>query len=152
LLRRPPPARSGRVPRRLAPDGRPPLVLRAGLAAPGDAGPAGGGRHFLNSVAWFAPAFRTVGWRDGRDGSRRGDPLMNERSIFIAALEKGSPEERAAYLEEACAGDAALRRRVEALLGSHEGAGNFLGKPGPQLLAEELAARETPGETRTEPA
>ena len=34
-------------------------------------------------------------------------------SIFFAALEKTSPAERAAYLDEACRGDADLRRRVE---------------------------------------
>ena len=33
-------------------------------------------------------------------------------ATFFAALEKGSPQERAAYLDEVCAGDAGLRRRV----------------------------------------
>src|SRR5262245_63653110 len=36
--------------------------------------------------------------------------------IFFAALEKASPAERAAYLDEACHGDSDLRRRVERLL------------------------------------
>ena len=40
---------------------------------------------------------------------------MTEETIFAAALEKGTKAERDAFLEEACAGDAALRRRVEAL-------------------------------------
>jgi hypothetical protein len=31
---------------------------------------------------------------------------MTERAIFMAALEKCTPEERAAYLDQACAGDA----------------------------------------------
>ena len=39
--------------------------------------------------------------------------------IFFAALEKGSPQERAAYLAEACGGDAELRSRVEHLLEAH---------------------------------
>jgi hypothetical protein len=34
---------------------------------------------------------------------------LSERSIFEAAIEKGSPEERAAYLEQACGSDTGLR-------------------------------------------
>src|ERR1043166_1512962 len=61
---------------------------------------------------------------------------MNERAIFIEALEKGTAHQRSLYLEEACAGDLALRRRGDALLESHELAGSFLGKPVPERLAE----------------
>src|SRR5437773_12419316 len=53
---------------------------------------------------------------------------MTEETLFAAALEKATPAERAAFLDDACAGDAALRRRVEALLQSHEQA-NFLQAP-----------------------
>jgi serine/threonine protein kinase len=49
--------------------------------------------------------------------------------IFAAALAYASPEERAAYCEQACAGDAELRRRVESLLKAHDDAGIFLEKP-----------------------
>jgi hypothetical protein len=42
--------------------------------------------------------------------------LSAVESIFLAALEKGALDERAAYLNEACAGDQDLRRRVERLL------------------------------------
>ena len=45
---------------------------------------------------------------------------MNEESLFAAALEKATAAERQAFLEEACAGDVALRRRVERLLAAHE--------------------------------
>jgi serine/threonine protein kinase/Flp pilus assembly protein TadD len=75
---------------------------------------------------------------------------MDERSIFMAALERESPPERSAYLDEACGGDAALRQRVEALLASHEQAGTFLRKPVPERLAEKAAAPEKPAETRGE--
>src|SRR5262245_22875960 len=68
-----------------------------------------------------------------------GDAPMNERTIFMEALDKDSPAQRSAYLDVACAGDAALRQRVEALLWSHEQAGGFLGKPAPERLAAELA-------------
>lgn len=46
---------------------------------------------------------------------------MRERDIFTAALEMTDPAARAVYLDQACAGDAALRRRVEMLLGIHGG-------------------------------
>src|ERR671936_850929 len=61
---------------------------------------------------------------------------MTEEALFAAALAKPAAE-RAAFLDEACAGDAALRARVEALLRSHEGAGRFLEQP----AAEQVAAR-----------
>jgi eukaryotic-like serine/threonine-protein kinase len=51
---------------------------------------------------------------------------MNERDLFVAALEKDGPAERAAYLAEACGQDADLRRRVERLLQLHDDAGSFL--------------------------
>ena len=47
-------------------------------------------------------------------------------TIFAEALERTDPSERAAYLDAACADDAALRRRIEALLAAHDGAGRFL--------------------------
>ena len=36
------------------------------------------------------------------------------RALFLAAVEKHTPEQWPAYLDEACAGQPALRRRVEA--------------------------------------
>jgi hypothetical protein len=50
-------------------------------------------------------------------------------SIFFAALGKAVPAERAAYLDEACRGDADLRRRVERLLEAHQQVGTFLEQP-----------------------
>src|SRR5271169_6596522 len=50
----------------------------------------------------------------------------NARDIFLAASERPTPAERAAYLDEACAGDAALRQRVLALLRAHDEPGTFL--------------------------
>jgi hypothetical protein len=37
-------------------------------------------------------------------------------TIFFAALEKGSPAERASYLDEACGDDRGLRERIERML------------------------------------
>jgi hypothetical protein len=75
---------------------------------------------------------------------------MNERSIFLEALDKEDPTQRSAFLDTACAGDDALRQRVEALLKSHIDAGSFLGKLAPQRLAEELASQQTADESQPE--
>jgi serine/threonine protein kinase/Flp pilus assembly protein TadD len=50
-------------------------------------------------------------------------------AIFFTALEKQSPAERNAYLDEACAGDDELRRQVERMLAAHAAAGSFLESP-----------------------
>jgi hypothetical protein len=77
---------------------------------------------------------------------------MTEETVFAAALEKSSPAERAAYLDEACSGDAALRQRVEALLDSHAGAGGFLETPAVQRAIENLEGQVCPEETQAEQA
>ncbi len=46
--------------------------------------------------------------------------MTNEETIFAAALGHGSATERGAYLDEACAGDAELRRAVEAHLAHND--------------------------------
>src|ERR1043165_5227486 len=53
------------------------------------------------------------------------DPPNREVALFTEAL-KLPAEKRAAYLDEACAGDGALRQRVEAFLLAHDQAGAFL--------------------------
>src|SRR6266851_1294855 len=50
------------------------------------------------------------------------------KTCFHSALEL-SPEERTAFLIQACDGDDELRDRVERLLASHEDAGSFLASP-----------------------
>ena len=59
--------------------------------------------------------------------------MLNEpnaaKKVFLAALERLSPAERAAYLDEACQADPELRQRVEALLQAHDAAASFLEKP-----------------------
>src|SRR5215469_74829 len=55
-------------------------------------------------------------------------PSNREEEIFEAAA-KLPVEQREAYLQEACAGDAALRARIEGLLKAHEGAGSFMEEP-----------------------
>ena len=53
--------------------------------------------------------------------------------LYHEALAR-EPDERAAYLTQACAGDEELRRQVEVLLAAHEQAGEFLTAPDPSLL------------------
>src|SRR5262245_57216007 len=75
---------------------------------------------------------------------------ITEESIFAEAIEKGSSEKRAAYLDRVCGNDSALRARVEKLLRSHEEAGSFLRKPpdgtsDPTRAADEAPLSEQPG-------
>jgi WD40 repeat protein/serine/threonine protein kinase len=69
---------------------------------------------------------------------------MTEQSpaeaIFFAALEKGTPEERADYLDAACGDDHNLRQRVDRLLAAHPQVGNFLEPP----ACEQVGAAEAP--------
>src|ERR1700733_3053473 len=57
------------------------------------------------------------------------EPPNPEVAVFASALELPA-DQRGAYLDQACAGDAALRRQVEALLRVHDDAGNFFDKLG----------------------
>jgi tetratricopeptide (TPR) repeat protein/tRNA A-37 threonylcarbamoyl transferase component Bud32 len=56
-------------------------------------------------------------------------------SLFLAALEIQSPQDRAAFLDASCGADHALRMQVERLLLSHEHAGKFLEQPPADLEA-----------------
>src|SRR5262245_58402379 len=74
----------------------------------------------------------------GSPGPGRGPGASS--AVFCAALEKATPAERAAYLDEACAGDADLRREVEVLLRAHDRPDPLLDQPAAQLLAAEDGA------------
>jgi serine/threonine protein kinase/tetratricopeptide (TPR) repeat protein len=68
-------------------------------------------------------------------------------SIFLAAAEKATAAERAAYLDAACASDPELRERVERLLAAQSKVGRFLEAPAPALIGtvDESPATERPG-------
>src|SRR5690349_3521921 len=55
-------------------------------------------------------------------------PRKTERELFLEALERPTPGEQAAFLDEACAHDPSLRAAVEALLQNHK-ADRFLETP-----------------------
>lgn len=64
-------------------------------------------------------------------------------SIFAAAVALPSAAERAPYLDQACAGDAVLRTRIEGLLRAHDRAGHLLDGPIPPDLDPTQAMRHT---------
>src|SRR5260370_5824921 len=69
------------------------------------------------------------------------------KEIFLAAVEQTDPRQREACLRQACGDDAALRRRVEAMLRRHEQAGSLLDRPAFEalaLLAPQPAATDSP--------
>ena len=75
---------------------------------------------------------------------------MTEQSpaeaIFFAALEKGTAEERVAYLDAACGDDSNLRQRVERLLAAHPQVGSFLEPPAQRDVGAAEAPTIPPGE------
>ncbi|MBI4664216.1 MAG: protein kinase [Verrucomicrobia bacterium] len=70
------------------------------------------------------------------------DQSDREQRLFEVALRLSTDEARAAYLNEACANDSALRRKVEDLLLAHRQLGTFLERPAvADALRPEAAAR-----------
>src|SRR5712692_4122871 len=62
--------------------------------------------------------------------------------LYQGALELPAGRERAAFVETACAGDEALRREVESLLGAHGQANSFLETPPDAFAAEMVTAQQ----------
>src|SRR5215470_15881047 len=73
----------------------------------------------------------------------RPDEWQRCVEIFSAALER-QPEERAAFVDHACADDESLQREVMMLLRSHEESGDFISAPAfvgePELLGDDRDA------------
>jgi hypothetical protein len=57
------------------------------------------------------------------------EPTLPEESIFAQALDIPSAEERAAFLDQACENNPALRNEIEALLRAHKHSGDLLDLP-----------------------
>src|ERR1700680_3841973 len=96
-------------------------------------------RIFLRSVARrsrISVEHRAAGdFTHHLDPELEGQAMSAERwrrieKIFHDALEQ-EPHSRALFLDQACADDPSLREEVEALIQSHEEAGNFLNAPTP---------------------
>jgi serine/threonine protein kinase/Tfp pilus assembly protein PilF len=63
--------------------------------------------------------------------------------VYHAALEL-APEERAGFLEQACAGDEELRREVDSLIEANQNAGEFIAAPVLKDAAQMLASIQNP--------
>src|SRR5262249_30161708 len=72
----------------------------------------------------------------------------SERSIFESAIGIGSPTERAAFLDQACAGDQQLRTEVEALLAVHD---RMASLHGPEMAPHLAATIDQPITERPDP-
>jgi WD40 repeat protein len=79
---------------------------------------------------------------------------VNESQVFANALKLPNPVERAAYLDEACAGNSQLRADLEALLRAATIDPAFLEQPVGALLGtvEEASAASSPGAPPMKPA
>ena len=65
--------------------------------------------------------------------------------LFQSALAR-EPDERAAFLDKACAGDQSLRQQVNRLLVAHEEAGSFIERPAFEVEARGLAGQQSTAE------
>jgi serine/threonine protein kinase len=75
---------------------------------------------------------------------------MTEESLFHQALARATPQERAAFLDGACAGRPELRAAVEALLAAHERSGDLLDQLTDPPQADSTSASVPPGGTQGE--
>ena len=69
---------------------------------------------------------------------------MTERELFVEALSRPDPAEQTAFLDGACRGDGALRRRVEALLARAERDDSRLDRRPADLIAALADVTNTP--------
>jgi hypothetical protein len=67
-------------------------------------------------------------------------PSADEKEIFMEALDHATPEARVAFLDSACRQDAALQRKVEAMLADHFAADNFMAAPAAEAAPTNLAS------------
>ncbi|HET8783732.1 MAG TPA: protein kinase, partial [Pyrinomonadaceae bacterium] len=63
------------------------------------------------------------------------------KALLESAIER-DPRARSAFLDEACAGDPALRSEVEALIDSHARAGEFIESPAYAVMADSLTGND----------
>jgi serine/threonine protein kinase len=72
------------------------------------------------------------------------DTSPNIRAIFDRAAEIAYLPERAAFLDEACAGAPEVRQKVEALLAAHAAAGSFLESPPSGVVVDSSPTTDQP--------
>ena len=74
-----------------------------------------------------------AGWGTGYAFGVAGAGLASSIAVFLAALDKTTPQGRVAYVEATCVGDPELLRRVRELLSCHEGSQGLLDARPPGL-------------------
>ena len=74
----------------------------------------------------------------------RTEPGKTERELFLEVLERTTPGEQAAFLDQACAHDPALRAAVEVLL-QHNQDDSFMKSPVIVIPSSEAATQDQPG-------
>src|SRR5438552_18806632 len=75
-------------------------------------------------------------------------PAAAAKDIFLAALEKKTPDERAEFIAATCESDSELKRRVAALLAAHDQPDSRLDMP-PQPADASLQATSLAGSDAT---
>ena len=73
------------------------------------------------------------------------DAEQREEAVFEAALRLPA-DQRTAYLDETCVGDADLRRRVEVMLGAFDRASGFMKQPAASVPARTMVVSLPPTE------
>ncbi|MEJ2649478.1 MAG: bifunctional serine/threonine-protein kinase/formylglycine-generating enzyme family protein, partial [Sedimentisphaerales bacterium] len=73
--------------------------------------------------------------------------IQNIELILLEALEKKTPEEKVAYINQVCGDDKQAQMELDSLIKSYEQAGNFIETPpvGQQIILDEPAVSEGPG-------
>ncbi len=77
------------------------------------------------------------------------NPQLQIESLFFSALERKTDQERSAWLDSACRGDADLRRQVDRLLRAHSSVGEFLARPAVEQLTGEFGLPDLVGSVQT---
>src|SRR5262245_51604664 len=74
-------------------------------------------------------------------------PLDRAKELFLDALEIAPADDRRAFLDRACAGNAGLRAEIEGLLAHHQRVGSFLATAVlvPAMIGADGSAVEEPG-------
>lgn len=76
-----------------------------------------------------------------------GRPIMNERSVFLAALEIADATKRSEYLNQVCGDDLEFKRHIEELIIAEGKLSGFLDRPHAEVevTADLAPVRERPG-------
>src|SRR5687768_1844548 len=76
------------------------------------------------------------------DGKHSAEQQATIGRVYEAALER-PPADRSAFVADACAGDEAVRREVESLLGYAGDAERFIERPAAEIVAQQVWAGNT---------